>query len=217
MKKRILCFGDSNTYGYDPRGGRYDEDTRWPTRLGKLLGDDYTVIEEGFGGRTCVFDDPTEGGFKSGAAYLPPCLMSHNPLDLVMIMLGTNDTKRRFGMSPMTIGDGMMQLVRLTRWYGADAQGQPPRVMIVAPAPISEAVRRARFAECFGPDAPEVSRGLAAEFRRISRLLRCDFLDAGAWAEPSEADGVHLTAEAHARLAEGARRAVLEALGQQLP
>ena len=62
MKRRILCFGDSNTYGYDPRGGRYDENTRWPLRMEKLLGRDYTVIEEGFNGRTCVMDDPTEGG-----------------------------------------------------------------------------------------------------------------------------------------------------------
>lgn len=66
MGKRILCFGDSNTYGYIPTGGRYDRHTRWPMRLGEILGEDYEVIEEGFNGRTCVYDDPVEGGFKSG-------------------------------------------------------------------------------------------------------------------------------------------------------
>ena len=69
--KRILCFGDSNTYGYDPRGGRYGEDERWPMRLSAALGEGFSVVEEGFGGRTCVYDDPIEGGYKSGASYLP--------------------------------------------------------------------------------------------------------------------------------------------------
>ena len=69
--KRILCFGDSNTYGYDPRGGRYGEDERWPMRLSAALGEGFSGVEEGFGGRTCVYDDPIEGGYKSGASYLP--------------------------------------------------------------------------------------------------------------------------------------------------
>ena len=130
---RILCFGDSNTYGYNPKGGRYGESERWTARLAARLG--ATVIEEGLGGRTCVLDDPTEGGYKSGAAYLPPCLMSHAPLDAVVLMLGTNDAKARFGLTPVTIGEGLAQLVRLIRLYGADAAGQSPAVLIVAPPP----------------------------------------------------------------------------------
>ena len=136
MKKRILCYGDSNTYGYTPSGGRYDEDTRWPMRLQTLLGDDYAVVEEGFSGRTCVYDDPVEGGYKSGLTYLPPCLMTHNPLDAVIIMLGTNDTKQRFGMTPLTIGESMMQLIRTARLYAMNEAGKPPRIIIVSPAPI---------------------------------------------------------------------------------
>ncbi len=115
MKKRILCFGDSNTWGYMTSGGRFDEETRWPMRLGKLLGPEYTVIEEGFNGRTCVFDDPIEGGYKSGLTYLPPCVMSHSPLDLVILMLGTNDLKKRFGMTAFTIGGGVTALVKAAR------------------------------------------------------------------------------------------------------
>ena len=176
MKRRILCFGDSNTYGYDPRGGRFDEDSRWTMRLAKQLGADYLVVEEGFNGRTCVYDDPIEGGYKSGAAYLPPCLMSHNPLDLIVIMLGINDTKRRFGLTPMTIGEGMMQLVRLTRLYAVDASGNPPKILIVSPPPIGDTLMKSRHAECFGEQAIAVSRGLAAEYARVARLLRCESL-----------------------------------------
>lgn len=212
MKKRILCFGDSNTWGYDPRGGRYDEETRWPMRLQRLLGDGYAVVEEGFNGRTCVYDDPIEGGYKSGAAYLPPCLMSHSPLDLVILMLGTNDTKRRFGLTPMTIGEGMMQLIRLSRLYAVDAQGNPSKVLVVAPPPILDNLMRSRHAECFGEQAIAVSKGLAAEYARIAKLLRCEFFDAASWAEVSTIDAVHLTKEGHLGLADGLSRKIQQIL-----
>ena len=201
MQKRILCFGDSNTYGYTPTGGRYDENTRWPMRLNRELGSEYTVIEEGFNGRTCVFDDPVEGGYKSGVKYLPPCLMTHNPLDAVLLMLGTNDTKKRFGMTPMTIGQAMMQLVHTAKLYAVNEAGKTSRIIIVAPPPILGNLMQTRHAECFGEQAIEVSRGLSMEYRRISKLMRCDFFDASPYAEPSTLDAVHLTGESHIRLA----------------
>lgn len=197
---RILCFGDSNTYGYNPKGGRYGESERWTARLAARLG--ATVIEEGLGGRTCVLDDPTEGGYKSGAAYLPPCLMSHAPLDAVVLMLGTNDAKARFGLTPVTIGEGLAQLVRLIRLYGTDAAGQPPAVLIVAPPPVTPAVLATRLAEPFGARAIEVTRGIAAEYARLARLTRCAFFDAAPVAEVSPLDGVHLSREGHAALAD---------------
>ena len=106
-KRRILCFGDSNTHGTNPVGPRYGEDERWPALLQAMLGEDYRVLEEGFGGRTIAFDDPVEGGYKSAMDYLPPCLMSHDPLDLVIVMLGTNDTKQRFAMSAPAIAQAL--------------------------------------------------------------------------------------------------------------
>ena len=202
MKKRILCFGDSNTYGTNPTGGRYDENTRWPMRLGQLLGADYAIIEEGFGGRTCAFDDPVEGGYKSGAQYLPPCLMSHNPLDLIVIMLGTNDAKLRFQMTARTIGEALMQLVRLCRIYGIGPDGNPPRVLLVAPPPVGENVMDTLFSDIFGARSVQITRGFAGEFQRISRLMRCEYLNAGEYVSASKNDAVHLTTDGHLRLAE---------------
>ena len=202
MQKRILCYGDSNTYGYIPTGGRYDENTRWPMRMQRLLGESYAVIEEGFNGRTCVFDDPVEGGFKSGVQYLPPCLMTHNPLDAVLIMLGTHDTTVRFGMTPMTIGPSMMQLVRTAKQYAVNEAGEVSHIVIVAPPLILDNLMQTRHAECFGPQAIAVSAGLPRELRRISKLMRCDFFDASPYAEVSPLDAVHMTAQGHLRLGE---------------
>jgi len=203
MKKtRILCFGDSNTWGYMPTGGRYDDETRWPMRMQRILGDGYTVIEEGLNGRTTVFDDPVEGGYKSGAAHLPVSLMSHMPLDAVIIMLGSNDTKQRFGMNAMTIGEGMMQLVRLTRLYGVNPEGNPPRIVIAAPAPFLDNLMQAGHGPCFGVQAIGVSFDLIREYERIAKLLRCDYFDASDSAEVSPIDAVHLTRKGHLQLGE---------------
>ncbi|MGI6239342.1 MAG: SGNH/GDSL hydrolase family protein [Christensenellales bacterium] len=212
MKKRILCFGDSNTWGYDVSGGRFPETVRWPMRLGALLGDGYTVIEEGFNGRTCVYDDPIEGGHKSGLAYLPPCVMSHSPLDLIAIMLGTNDCKKRFQMTPFTIGGGITALIKAARAYAYNADGLPPKILIMSPAPITENVMETRHADIFGADAPAVSRGLSAELQKVAKLMNCEFLDAGAFAEASKLDAVHLTREGHLRLAEAMRDKILDIL-----
>lgn len=98
------------------------------------LGERFRVLEEGFGGRTIAFDDPVEGGYKSAMDYLPPCLMSHDPLDLVIVMLGTNDTKQRFAMSAPAIAQALAHLLRLVHLYAADGRGEPSRVLAVAPA-----------------------------------------------------------------------------------
>lgn len=209
MKKRILCFGDSNTWGYMVTGGRFPEDVRWPMRLQMLLGDNYTVIEEGFNGRTTVFDDPIEGGHKSGLTYLPPCVMSHSPLDLIIIMLGSNDLKKRFGMTAFTIGGGITALIKAARTYAMNADGVPPKILIVSPPPVAENIMETRHAPIFGEDSIAVSRELPHELRRVSKLMRCEFMDAAPYCEISVADAVHLTLEGHLRLAEAMREKVL--------
>ena len=107
MKKHIVCYGDSNTHGYCAEtGGRFSEDERWTCLLQSYLGDDFLVLEEGLSGRTTCFDDPIHEGL-SGLDHIYPCLMTHEPVDLLIIMLGTNDTKERFGVSPACIALGL--------------------------------------------------------------------------------------------------------------
>ena len=101
----ILCYGDSNTYGYNPVNGlRYPKDVRWTGVLQKLLGEQYAVIEEGCNGRTTVFEDIAEP-WKAGLGYLKPCLNTHKPIDFVIMMLGSNDLKRMFHATAKEIAD----------------------------------------------------------------------------------------------------------------
>ena len=133
MKKRILCFGDSNTWGARADGnGRYDEETRWTCRLQDLLGSDYTVVEEGHNGRTTVWDDPVENRM-AGITYLWPCLESQSPLDLVIIMLGTNDLKPRFGVQAHDIAQSAGRLVDMVQKSSFGPDNKAPKVLLVSP------------------------------------------------------------------------------------
>ncbi|MBC7812535.1 MAG: hydrolase, partial [Burkholderiales bacterium] len=113
--KSIVCFGDSNTWGYDPVSkGRFARDKRWTGVLRQTLGEGYLIIEEGLNGRTTVWDDPI-GYFKNGRDYLIPCLDTHCPFDLITIMLGTNDLKKRFSVSAYDIADSAGMLVDIVQ------------------------------------------------------------------------------------------------------
>lgn len=201
MIRRILCLGDSNTYGTNPVGPRFDEATRWPCVLEDLLGANYRVVEEGFGGRTIAFDDPVEGGYKSAMLYAPPCLMSHNPLDLVVVMLGTNDTKQRFQMSAGAIAQSLMHLLRLCRLYALDANGHSARLLVVVPPPVRIGVLDTPMEGAFDARSVEVSQALAPHYERAARLMRCAFFDAAGVCQASDEDSVHLTAAGHLALA----------------
>ena len=191
----IVAFGDSNTWGYDPAAaGRFAPDVRWTGVMQRVLGPDHRVIEEGLNGRTTVFVDPIEPD-RRGADYLPPCLRSHAPLDLVIIALGCNDMKMRFSASPGDIASGAEFLIRLARAEAVGPAG-PPRVLLVAPPPIAKLTD---FAEMF-EGAQEKSRVLALRYRDVAERQRVGFVDAGEFIACSDLDGIHFEAEAHSIL-----------------
>ena len=207
MKKHILCFGDSNTHGYcaDPAdcadgGTRFTEEQRWTRLLQKALGQDYLVIEEGLSGRTTCFDDPIHEGLNA-LDYIYPCLKSHEAIDLLIIMLGTNDCKDRFYASAACIGLGMGRLVKKakdTDCWG----GKKPNILVIAPPPIEEGMLTSPVAATMGQLCVEKSRQLAASYREQCDLLGVHFLDAGAiGCEFNTVDYMHLTSRGHAALA----------------
>ncbi len=195
--KEVLCFGDSNTWGYNPVDKtRYPRDARWAGALQRELGPGYHVIEEGQNARTTVWDDPVSGE-KNGLRYLGPCLESHKPLDLVVILLGVNDLKQRFAVTAYDIAQSAGRLVELVRKSDTGPAGRPPHALLVAPPPLG---RLTELAEMFSGGA-EKSRQLGARFRERAELLGCPFFDAGSVVKSSDLDGVHWASEYHAKLA----------------
>ena len=206
MKKHIVCLGDSNTHGYcaDPadcadHGARFNEDERWTCRLQKALGDGYLVLEEGLSGRTTVFPDPLHESMPA-LDVVYPILMSHEPVDLLIIMLGTNDTKERLNMNAACISLGMERLIgkcKTVPCWGDHA----PNILVIAPPHIGDEMENSDVGAAMGRGCAEKSRHLAAAYEPMAKLQGCAFLDAEGIAEFNKVDFMHLTNKGHAQLA----------------
>lgn len=212
MRKRILCFGDSNTWGAVPEEGtRYPDKVRWTGLLQEKLGDGYQIIEEGYCGRTTVFDDEIEGRL-SGIKYFGPCCDSQSPLDLIILMLGTNDLKMRFGVDARTIAFGFQRYLDVLAT--TPMEGNKPKILLVAPIKIDPSYRKNElFHDMFGEEAYERSCKFAEAYREFAETAQLDFLDASLYGVASERDGVHMEAESHKKLAMGLAEKVKGILG----
>ena len=212
MKKRVLCYGDSNTWGCMPGpGDRFPEDVRWTGVLQKLLGEEYIIIEEGHNGRTTVWDDPIENRM-SGLTYFYPCVESQSPLDLIIIALGVNDLKPRFNCAPGSIADGLSRYFSTLRYV--PLHGSNPKVLIVSPPYIHpEYWKNHLIHEIYGENAYERSRLLSPEYKAVAERYGAGFLDAALYAQADPLDGIHLDAPSHRRLAEAMAEKIHEMIG----
>jgi len=211
--RTLLLYGDSNTHGTLPAPylgftARYDREERWSGRLAKLL-PDWEVIAEGHPGRTTVHDDPIEGEHRNGLTVLPAILESHRPVDVVLLMLGTNDLKERLSVNAGDIALSLERLVRVIQASGCGPEGGAPGVLLVAPPPIEEV---GCLAGMFAGGAPK-SRALAGEVKAAAERLGVPFLDAGQLVTVSPIDGIHYEAEANPALA----AAFAEAIRRNFP
>ena len=200
--KKIVCYGDSNTHGYNSKTmGRFNEEERWTCLLSKYLGNEYHVMEEGLEGRTTCYDDPLFEGLN-GFRYLYPCIMTHKPLDLLIIMLGTNDVKQRFASTPENVAKGMERLVQKALDTKVAFRNKP-RVLIIAPPPIKPGYINSFVAGEMGAGCDKKSERLAPLYKEAAERLGCYFINA------SEIEGVdmypyddmHLSLDAHKNLA----------------
>lgn len=198
----VLCYGDSNTYGYDPQTeGRYPHGKRWTTILGEMLGSRYDVIPEGLNGRTTAYDR-SGAAWKNGAASFTACLGTHKPVDYVVIMLGTNDCDAELGLTAGQIAEGMETLVNIVEKESPGLQGYIPEIIVTAPAAIAEDYRNSPFADKLTPESVRNSREIAPLYREIADRHGCLFADASCYAEVSPHDCEHLTEKGHRQMAE---------------
>src|ERR1700751_6368798 len=186
---RIVAYGDSITYGWipnpNPPSARYDFDDRWPGALQKALGNNYQVIEEGLDGRTTDARDPgspISGAQLDGSAYLPACLASHLPVDLVIIMLGTNDLKPVFNRTPLRIAIGAAHLIDLVNTLngGVGTNYKNPKVLLICPPPLNPSIEGGPI---FGPmfkGGLEKSKQLPDLYEAVAKMGGAGVLNAGA-------------------------------------
>lgn len=200
--KTVLCYGDSNTYGYDPRNGlRYQKAIRWTTILQNLLGDEYEVVVEGLNGRTTAYDRP-DGTFKNGLSYLTACLGSNKPLDYIIFMLGTNDCNADLNLSSKDIANGMEKLIETTLSETEWMQDNRPDIIIVVPAAIGDNYQTSPFAYQLNDDSIRKSHEIGPLYKEIAQKHNCKFLDCTNILEISSIDSEHLTENGHSKLAE---------------
>lgn len=189
--KNILCFGDSNTWGYAPKGNlRFDEQTRWTGVLQRALGDTYRTIEEGLNGRTTVHNELNRS-YRSGADLLPLLMESHSPIDLVVIMLGTNDLKAKFNSSSLQISNNVKSLCELA----LDCDYNPNvQILLISPSHVVKAKKEDNL-EFAG--AIKKSIELSFHYKNVAKDLNIYFVNAAQIVKTTEDDGIHWTPQQH--------------------
>ena len=213
--KTILAFGDSLTYGANPipGGPRHAYEDRWPTALERGLGGAARVIAEGLGGRTTVHDDHFDAADRNGARILPTLLASHSPLDLVIIMLGTNDLKPFHGRTAQEAANGVRRLVQIVRGHYQKPGDVVPRIILVSPPHIIQSDHPEMIPHFGGRAVMAESQELARWYKLRADEYGCAFFDASTVAKADPADGVHLDAENTRAIGEGLVPVVKSQLG----
>lgn len=199
MKKTVLCFGDSNTWGWIPGldRQRFDETKRWPMRLQTMLGEDYHIVEAGQNGRFTVWDDPLEPE-KCGLAHLVPTMQCAFPMDLIVIMLGTNDCRDRLSLSGYNIAMGAIAVAKKAAQTKFGRDNKPPKILVVCPPVIRDRYLTNDFTRLlYGPNAHVRAEEMREHLPAMAKENGFAYLDASDYVETSDVDGVHMTEEAH--------------------
>lgn len=199
--KTILCYGDSNTHGaISVNGDRFEKEARWPNILGRILGSDYDVKESGVDGRTTAYTDPVGGDELNGLLHLSTAMLTHAPLDWLILMLGTNDTKEYFHLSPAQIAQGMEKLIVKAQSVCCWENGKP-NILVITPPPIIPGYETKDSSYYLGKGCAQKSAELATEYERLARLKNCKYLNAANITEVNQQDHIHLTRKGHEMLA----------------
>ena len=207
--KTILCFGDSLTWGFNPETmSRYPYESRWTGILQKVLGTQYHVIEEGLNSRTTSCDDPFVPN-RNGSDILPVLLESHTPIDLVVILLGTNDLKSYNYGSARRAALGCVKLIKSVLTSLASPDNAAPKILLLSPPRLGDL---SPFMDTVYAGMEHESTLFSEHYCRAADFYDVHFLDTASFLTPSPVDGVHLDAENNKRLAKEVASKVSEIL-----
>ena len=201
--KKIICYGDSNTFGFNPfDGSRYDENTRWTALLQKNLGSEYEVINEGMCDRTGFVDNP-KGFLYSSQRHFPKMLSKTNNIDLLILWIGTNDLQFQYDIGFNAVENGLEKLIRL-------AKGKAANIIIIPPVVLSEKVLEGYFICQFDETSIGKSRKIGRIYKNLSNINYCDYFDMNKFIKPSDVDGLHYDEKSHKLIGEKLTNFILQ-------
>ena len=193
--KNIICYGDSNTFGYNPKdNSRFDEDIRWTAVLQKKLGKEYHVINEGMCNRTGFVDNP-EGFLFSAQKHFPKMISEIDIVDILILAIGTNDLQAQYDISIEAIEKGLRNLIK-------SAKTKVKRIIVIPSVILSEKILEGFFKLQFNETSIEKSRKVGSLYRTMAKLNHCEIFDINEFAHPSEFDGLHYDKNSHKIIAE---------------
>ncbi|MCR5797646.1 MAG: hypothetical protein K6G63_06985 [Eubacterium sp.] len=208
--KRILCFGDSNTDGYSPDGGRYDDDVRWPGVLGALLGERFEVVVDAKNGRTIAFDDPYAEENCNGMNDIVESIKANEPLDMIIIMLGTNDLKMHFNATPSIVAEKLKEMCDVVK------ENSDAKILLMSPALLGDQIEYSKYHLEFGREQVDYSFDMGPQIQKVAKEVGADYLDVSLVAEFSSSDCLHFTSEAHQSVGKAVNDMVMKAFEAEL-
>ncbi len=192
MMKKILCFGDSNTYGFVPQTcKRYEKNERWSGILSEILGSGYAVLEEGMNNRTGFFKNP-ESVKLCGKEYLPIFLQNHHDIDICVLSLGTNDSQFFYDLDENTVREGLQSLINSIKEVNPST-----KIIVVPPVKIQANILNGNFVMLFDLTSVEKIAKTFHVYREVADQNGCYYLDFNDTVKPSETDGLHYSVESH--------------------
>jgi len=201
---KILCYGDSNTYGFIPgSGARYDKNSRWSGLLVQFLPDKFEIIEEGMNNRTGFFKNP-EGLKQSGGDYLPIFLQNNKDIDICILNLGTNDAQIFYNLNRENTKSGLLNLINSIKNVNKKTQ-----IIIIPPVKITENILNSWFSVMFDNSSIEKINNVFPFFEKTAKENNCLYFDFNKFTQPSEIDGLHYTKDAHKIIAQNLAKYIL--------
>lgn len=195
--KKIICYGDSNTFGFNPKeGSRYDKNIRWTGLLSAILGSDYEIKEEGCNNRTAFFEN-SDGLLQSGQSYLVHCLEKHQDFDIFILALGTNDLQKFYDINEQVVLEGLKNLISKISTCNPKA-----RIILVSPVLLNEAVLKGPFSFQFSEKSIVASNRIQNIYNAFAEENGLELVDLNKVVSPSSFDGLHFDTKEHKIIAE---------------